>query len=145
MQQTFMNMHLGRGQFTRGAAVVPWAYAIARRLVQDTQRRQRTVARWLERERHGSELEETPSREPAADEKLAATEMAERFEQAMSRLPPNQRIVFELLKLDELSLSQVAEALGITVTAVKLRAHRAYVALRGALGEMNDDGPGAPG
>src|SRR6185503_12150722 len=30
VQETFLRMHRARGTFARGAAVVPWAYAIAR-------------------------------------------------------------------------------------------------------------------
>jgi DNA-directed RNA polymerase specialized sigma24 family protein len=33
-----------------------------------------------------------------------------------------------------LSIAEAAQVLGVTTTAVKLRAHRAYVALRTALG-----------
>jgi RNA polymerase sigma-70 factor (ECF subfamily) len=143
VQQTFINMHRARGQFIRGAEVVPWAFAIARRVATDWQRRQRTEARFRERDRDGGALEDAPSPDPAADDMLAAREMAERFEQEVSRLPPGQRIAFELLKQDGLSLSEAAAVLGITVTAVKLRAHRAYVALRAALGETYDEGAGA--
>ncbi len=32
-QQTFLQMHCARGRFVRGADVVPWAFAIARRLL----------------------------------------------------------------------------------------------------------------
>src|SRR5258708_6663302 len=33
VQQTFLQMHCARGRFLRGADVVPWAFAIARRLM----------------------------------------------------------------------------------------------------------------
>jgi RNA polymerase sigma-70 factor (ECF subfamily) len=39
------------------------------------------------------------------------------------------------LKQDGLTLAEAAAVLGITATAVKLRAHRAYESLRAALGE----------
>jgi RNA polymerase sigma-70 factor (ECF subfamily) len=48
------------------------------------------------------------------------------------RLPPAQRDAFELLKLEGLSVAECAEVLGITQGMVKIRAHRATVALRGA-------------
>jgi RNA polymerase sigma-70 factor (ECF subfamily) len=44
-----------------------------------------------------------------------------------------QRVAFELIKQDGLSVAEAAQVLGTTVAAVKLRAHRAYEALRGAL------------
>ena len=39
------------------------------------------------------------------------------------------------MKQEELSLAEAATVLGTTVTAVKLRLHRAYESLRTALGE----------
>jgi RNA polymerase sigma-70 factor, ECF subfamily len=143
VQQTFIQIHLARGQFIRGAEVVPWAFAIAGNLVRDAQRRHRTVTRFFVRESDAGDLDDRPSPDPAADEVVAAHEMVDRFELELARLPPSQRIAFELLKLDGLSLSQTAERLGTTVIAVKLRAHRAYVALRAALGQPHDDGAGA--
>ena len=40
VQQTMLQIHCARGQFVRGAAVVPWAFAISRRLVIDETRRE---------------------------------------------------------------------------------------------------------
>src|SRR6478736_3529924 len=39
VQQTFLQMHDARGRFLPGAAVVPWAFAIGRRLLIDGARR----------------------------------------------------------------------------------------------------------
>src|SRR5258708_12316377 len=39
VQQTFLQMHCARGRFVPGADVVPWAFAIARRLLIDGVRR----------------------------------------------------------------------------------------------------------
>jgi DNA-directed RNA polymerase specialized sigma24 family protein len=45
-------------------------------------------------------------------------------------------VAFELLKEEGLSLAEAAQVLGTTVSAVKLRAHRAYEALRLVLGDV---------
>src|SRR4029453_10505975 len=45
MQQTLLHMHRGRGSFIPGAPVMPWACAIARRLVTDSARRRRLERR----------------------------------------------------------------------------------------------------
>jgi DNA-directed RNA polymerase specialized sigma24 family protein len=50
-------------------------------------------------------------------------------------VPEAQRIAFELVQCDGLTMAQAAEVLGTTVAGVKLRAHRTYVALRAALGD----------
>jgi RNA polymerase sigma-70 factor (ECF subfamily) len=142
VQQAFLQMHRARGQFIRGAEVVPWAFAIARHLVCDSMRSRRAAVRFSGEVDGGNGVDERPSTDPGAEDLLRAREMAVRLEQEMSRLPDSQRIAFELLKQDGLSLSQAAAVLGITVTAVKMRSHRAYVALRAALGDLEDEGDG---
>ena len=53
---------------------------------------------------------------------LGARALAQRLAGALTRLPDSQRIAFELLKADGLTLAEAAAVLGISVTAVKLRA-----------------------
>src|SRR5262245_30461566 len=45
MQQTLLHMHRTRGSFIPGAPVMPWAFAIARRLMTDSARRRRVERR----------------------------------------------------------------------------------------------------
>ena len=138
VQQTFLHMHQARGQFIRGSEVVPWAFTIARHLVCDWLRRRRTERRASDRDEDGAD--ERTSAEPSADAVLHVRQVADRLEQEISRLPESQRLAFELLKQDGLSLGEAAAVLGTTVTAVKLRAHRAYVALRSVLGDLEGNG-----
>ena len=49
--------------------------------------------------------------------------------------PLYERVAFELVKQEGLTFVEAAEVLGATVAAVKLRAHRAYEALRAVLGD----------
>jgi RNA polymerase sigma-70 factor (ECF subfamily) len=125
-------MHRARGTFVMGAPVLPWAFAIARRLVVDQVRRDRRTPMPV------ADIEpllECPTRAPARPEEFVeARESAQRLARALARLPDSQRIAFELLKQDGLTLVEAAAVLGTTVTAVKLRAHRAYESLRAALG-----------
>jgi RNA polymerase sigma-70 factor (ECF subfamily) len=72
---------------------------------------------------------------------VEARRVAQRFADALARLPASQRTAFELLKQDGLTLADAAAVLGVTVTAVKLRAHRAYESLRIALGERLGEFP----
>ena len=71
-----------------------------------------------------------------ADEVAQARELAMRIDQVLAKLPQSQRAAFELVKNEGLSMAEAAQVLGTTVAAVKLRAHRAYEALRGALGDV---------
>jgi RNA polymerase sigma-70 factor, ECF subfamily len=130
VQQTLLQMHRARGRFEPGAPVLPWAFAIARRLVIDQHRRRgREVLA-----DNGDALEDVAIvNGEAADDIVIAKEVAEALGQELQRLPENQRVAFELIKQEGLSVAEAAAVLGTTVAAVKLRAHRAYEALRAVL------------
>jgi RNA polymerase sigma-70 factor (ECF subfamily) len=130
LQQTMLHIHRARVRFIAGAEVMPWAFAIARRLLLDGLRRSRREMLADE-----GEPDAGASEAPGADELLQAQELALRVERVLSGLPRSQRDAFELLKNDGLSVAEAAQVLGTTVAAVKLRAHRAYEALRAALGD----------
>jgi RNA polymerase sigma-70 factor (ECF subfamily) len=68
------------------------------------------------------------------EDEFATREAARVLDAELARMPGNQRVAFELLKVDGLSQQEAAQALGTSVSAVKLRAFRAYSALRAALG-----------
>jgi RNA polymerase sigma-70 factor (ECF subfamily) len=126
-------MHKARGTFMMGAAVLPWAFAIARRLVVDQVRHDRRSPSVVE------DSDPVPANPAGATDRpeqvVEARRLAQRLAGALARLPDSQRVAFELLKEDGLSLAEAAAVLGVTVTAVKLRAHRAYESLRAAVGE----------
>jgi RNA polymerase sigma-70 factor (ECF subfamily) len=127
VQQTFLQMHCARETYVTGADVVPWAFAIARRLAIDSYRRNR-------REVLDADLDLAAMVDDTGpDDALRSKQAAETLQQTLDALPESQRVAFELIKGDGLSVAQAAETLGTTVNAVKLRAHRTYEALRSAL------------
>ncbi|MGH7804017.1 MAG: RNA polymerase sigma factor [Candidatus Binatia bacterium] len=140
MQQTFLHIHRERGTFIPGAAVTPWAYAIARRLMIDGARRRR-VERRLFSDASVDEARvayETAAPTAGFEEILHARRLEGRVRQQLDDLPESQRTAYRLLQQDGLSLKAAADVLGVSVTAVKLRAHRAYVALRAVLREAGE-------
>jgi RNA polymerase sigma-70 factor (ECF subfamily) len=125
LQQTFLQIHASREHYRTGLDVVPWAFAIARRLLIDVMRKSgREVLGGAE------SVSEPASPDPHPDEEFAMREAAGALKSKIASLPANQREAFELVKLEGLSLAQAAQALGATVMAVKLRLHRAYETLR---------------
>ena len=131
VQQTFLNIHRARRTFVAGAPVLPWAFAIARRQLIDAYR---SAEREAASPADGFEPID-PNAALGGEELLAAKEAARRVERALAALTQPQRDAYELVKSDGLSLAQAAARLGTTVMGVKLRTHRAYVALRLALAE----------
>ena len=137
VQQTFLQMHCARGTFINGAEVLPWAFAIARRLMIDTARKNgREQCHDLSNDegRHAAVMASVVAN---GEEVVVARETGQRISDAFDRMSEPQRAAFELVKADGLSHAQAASILGTTVTGVKLRAHRAYLALRAALTESS--------
>jgi RNA polymerase sigma-70 factor (ECF subfamily) len=152
-QETFLRIHRARGLFRPGSPVLPWAYTIARRLFLDEIRARRAEKVVPAAGRggggggrasagrggsSGAEGEaardlDTAAAGPSAEEMLADQELSRVLDEALSKLPEAQASAFRLLKGEGLSVAEVAGIMGTTKGAVKLRAHRAYEALRGLL------------
>ena len=139
LQQTMLQIHRARGRFIVGAEVLPWAFAIARRLLIDSLRRRRNERRTISLETggHGASPVEVAAVQRGADELVDCGSGSPAPSRPSSRAcRKSHRVAFELLKNEGLSIREAAQVLGATPTAVKLRAHRAYVALRAALGDV---------
>jgi RNA polymerase sigma-70 factor (ECF subfamily) len=131
MQETLLQMHRARGSFIPGAPVRPWAFAIARRLMIDSARRRRLERRLFSDAPADDWMTHEPTAAMAtADELLHARRLEWRVQQRLDALPEAQRTAYQLLQQEGLSLKGAAEVLGTSVSAVKLRVHRAYKALR---------------
>jgi len=139
VQQTLLQIHSARDHFTRGAAVLPWAYAIARRLVIDASRRRGRE----ELRADPMQGSEEPSGGTSPDEALQHKRSEAALRHDLRTLPAAHREAFELLKLDGLSVGEIAEILGITRNLVKVRAHRATVELRKAEARREQAEPAA--
>ena len=139
LQETFLRIHRARATFAPGGAVIPWAYAIARNVHIDHAR----SAKLRVTERLPSDPgSETADRGGADAESAAiAAEAARAVERVLARIPASQRDAFVLIRYEGLSVQDAAAILGTTPTAVKLRAFRAYEALRAELEELKREAP----
>ncbi|APR75278.1 RNA polymerase sigma factor RpoE [Minicystis rosea] len=136
-QQTLLHMHRARQSFVRGSDVIPWAFAIARRLAIDARRRRRGEVLFESAEDDAAATDLRVARDAVPDEMAAAHQMIARARAEIERLPEPQRAAYELVRGEGLSVVEAAEVLAITPAAVKQRLYRAYEALRHTLG-MND-------
>lgn len=141
-QETFLRIHRARGLFHPGAAVLPWAYTIARRLFLDDVRSRKAskvvpvgpLAGTADGE--GGDPAWAPqvaTTGPSPEDLFADQELSRTLDAALERIPEAQASAFRLLKGEGLSVAEVASIMGTTKGAVKLRAHRAYEALRSLL------------
>jgi RNA polymerase sigma-70 factor (ECF subfamily) len=133
LQETWLRIHRVRHTYRAGEPVLPWVYAIARRVRVDGYRRTR---RLTTREIGMEILPEPPPR-------IEPRNSLPEFEVLIAALPEAQREVVTMLKVGGLSLEEVACATSSTVGAVKQKAHRAYQRLRELL-QIRPEG-GLPG
>jgi RNA polymerase sigma-70 factor (ECF subfamily) len=128
VQQTFFQLHAARHDFRSDAKLRPWVFTIAMNLVREHYRRASRrkelaldEARLVARER-----ERTP---------LVGRVRATLLRAAMAQLPDGQREVVVLHFFEERPFAEVAEIVGSTEGAVRVRAHRAYKRLKELLGK----------
>jgi RNA polymerase sigma-70 factor (ECF subfamily) len=129
VQQTFLQIHAARHRFVRGAAVIPWAYAITRRLLIDLGRREVRE----ELRASGVRDPEEPTTALSPEEALHRRRVEADAQRDLVLLPSAWREAFELVKFEGLSVAETAEVLGITRGMVKIRTYRATAALRKAM------------
>ncbi len=129
VQETFLRAHRAAADFREGQPLRPWLMTIALNLRREYQRRK---AR-----RPEAPLDIDGRRDPAYTPRdLERSEAARRVRRALDALPPNQREVIELHWLAELPFPEVARAVGASLSAVKVRAHRGYKRMRDLLAEV---------
>lgn len=121
--EAFWRMHQAHARFDPERGFEPWARRIATHAAFD----------WLRRQKPESgmapELWDAVPADQESDPALTA-EIRKRTAQAFARLPANLRIAALLAVIEEQPHKEVAEALGISVGAVKLRVFRALRLLR---------------
>ena len=133
VQQTLLQMHAAREVFVRGSDVLPWAFSIGRRLLVDSRRRTKKEVLFETGAEDVAALDARVERFDLPDDLAATRELAERARAELARMPASLRDAYILVRQEGLSIVAAAEVLGTTSAAVKLRAHRAYEALRAAL------------
>jgi RNA polymerase sigma-70 factor (ECF subfamily) len=127
VQETFLRVFRYRSGFT-GGGFAGWLFRIARNVCFDH----------LRGEHRRAELEEMWSREREGA-LPAASARARLLEIGLSRLPADDREVISLSRFQDLPYEEVAEALGCSPGAARVRLHRALKRLRGILDELEGD------
>ncbi len=127
VQETLVAVHHARHTFDGRRPFAPWFYAIARNRFVDVVRREQRVR---QHEIPGAAWPEVAS---ATDDRASRVDM-DAVHQALASLPPRQREVVEAIKLRDESVRDIAARLDMTMTSVKVTAHRGYRTLKRLLG-----------
>jgi RNA polymerase sigma-70 factor (ECF subfamily) len=123
LQEAWLRIHRVRHTYRPGEPLLPWVYAIARCVRVDSYRKRRRIA--------GREIAVEVLPEPAVARE-DPTDLPP-FDQIIAELPASQRQVLTMLKVNGLTLEEVAQATSSSVGSVKQKAHRAYERLRGLI------------
>lgn len=150
-QETLMKAYLGLRNVREPKAVRTWLFRVASNQCLMKRRKQQRAAEvsldalkppgWED-----GEVTEVPDWSDLPDQESERAELRAVLEHEITRLPPEYRIVLLLRDVEGLSTSETAEVLGIRVPGVKMRLHRARMALRDRLSEHHaalDSGAGA--
>jgi RNA polymerase sigma-70 factor (ECF subfamily) len=127
LQDSWLRIHKSRHTYRPAEPLLPWVFAIARRVQVDRYRKNKRIGR---HEVQKDFVEDIPVVAPQKSPTDALPDLAE----LLKTLPPQQRETVLLLKVSGLSLEEVSRATGVSVGAVKQRAHRAYENLRRLFG-----------
>lgn len=131
IQQTFLQLHRARADYDESRSFRPWIWTIAMNL-------QREYYRRRGRRPEASLEHDPPASSGRPGSALEQLERAQRLRAAVAALPAGQQEVIELHWFDELSFPEVAKVLGVGLSAVKVRAHRGYGALRESLKDVTN-------
>jgi RNA polymerase sigma factor (sigma-70 family) len=127
LQVTFLSVVRGRGRCEPRVNLRAWLFAVATNAARDALRRAR---------RRREERREVP--EAHVDPVQPDPPAARALQEALAELPADQREAVLLHKMHGLSFPEIAEALGIGISAAKVRAHRGYEKLRARLAALAD-------
>jgi len=147
VQEAFLSAFRAIDRFEGQSRIGTWLHRIAinaalMRLRSIQRREERTLEDLLPSWGGDGHFAEQPSSwGEAADGAALRDESREVVRRKIAELPDNYRIALVLRDIEGLSNDELAEALGVTVNAAKIRVHRARQALRTLLDPyMSEDG-----
>jgi RNA polymerase sigma-70 factor (ECF subfamily) len=139
-QECFLKAYRARGDFRGESTVQTWLVRIAINLARDYQRSRRQGfwrrLRGVDPRESLMAAELAEDAAPRADRTLIAREQLRQTLEAVKSLSPQQQTVFHLRFIEELSLEEIAEAMGIESGTVKSHLSRAINALRQQRNEL---------
>ena len=131
VQDILWALHQARHTWNPARPFAPWCYALMQHRLVDAARK---ASRVLRRETNDDLALASAAGAAVAEDDTMQADVRARVLGAVEALPPRQREVVRLLKLEERPVREVADRLGLSESNVKVTAHRAYRVLRERLG-----------
>jgi RNA polymerase sigma-70 factor (ECF subfamily) len=130
VQETFVKACEAAARWDPAWEVAPWLTRIAINHSIDRYRRARRRLRSEEPLEAGDHERPFAADDPSPERRVQGREIAEHIGAALLALPERQRAVVVLRHYEEMSLEEIARALGLNLGTVKSSLHRALRALR---------------
>ena len=139
LQETFMSVIKSAGTYRPTAKFSTWVLRIARNKCIDYTRKKRADApnRKSAQSDRDDFISSIPSPDTTAEDKVFAQEINTAVNKALDRLPDNQREVFILRQVLELSFREISETIMVSENTVKSRLRYALQSLRYELERLN--------
>lgn len=135
-QEVFVKVSRGLKDFKGRSSLATWIYKIAantaldRLRVLSSQKETGQVEPEKNEDEAGGSLLRTEDRNPSPESSLIRKEMHDCIRGIVEGLQDSYRTVLLLSEFEELTNNEIAEVLGISADAVKIRLHRARTKLR---------------
>ena len=133
-QEVFFRMLKYRHTFRGEGEFSAWMYHLARNVRMDHFRKSKNEALM------DGHTEEMATGEPHPHEQMEKKERSSLVRMALARLPDDKREILILSRYQDLRYDAIAELLGCSVDAVKVRVHRAVSELRTIFLELSGEG-----
>ena len=130
VQETFVKAFRNAARWDGAAEVAPWLTRIAINESIDRYRRSRRRRATEEPLEADGPPRPVASTEPSPERRVMGREIQERLEVALATLPERHRAIFVLRHVEERSLEEIAQLLGISLGTVKSALHRTVHRLR---------------
>ena len=124
VQEVFFRMLKYRRTFRGEGKFTTWMYHLARNVHKDHCKKWRTEVKM------GEEQDDIATIEPLAQEQLEQRESRDLLQKALAQLPIEKKELLVMSRYQDLRYETIAEILGCSVEAVKVRVHRAMNDLR---------------
>ncbi|MBT8398149.1 MAG: RNA polymerase sigma factor [Gemmatimonadetes bacterium] len=132
LQTTYLKIITGKARFGGRSSLKTWVFGVIRRTAQEVSRRAQA-----ERKRvlHLVTDDLEDHRAGSADQDLDKARAAERLTSAMGKLSDRQREVLHLVFYQDLSISEAADVMGVSLGSARTHYERGKERLRSLLGE----------
>lgn len=129
-QDCFVRAYRARHTFNGQASLGTWLTRIAINLAYEWLRRVRANFFSAEQPAIATELRSVKASGPSPEQSVALRQQSEFVEELLHRLPPHHRILIEYRYLHDMSVDEIVERTGLSMTTVKARLNRARATLR---------------